>query len=133
MYAQIGFPQAKEAALVNDTTVFVGLDVHKDSITVACVGADSSDTPQIDFRHSRHSAVRDRSADQRALRPRPFAVRLRSRAPVASGCSGLCVRSEDRSALLPLRRLIPRRPGQAHQDRSARCAQSRPGIACRHI
>ena len=22
----------------NDTTVFVGLDVHKDSITVACVG-----------------------------------------------------------------------------------------------
>ncbi len=29
----------------NDTTVFVGLDVHKDSIAVACVGSDSADTP----------------------------------------------------------------------------------------
>jgi transposase len=27
----------------NDTTVFVGLDVHKDSITVACVGSHSTD------------------------------------------------------------------------------------------
>lgn len=29
----------------NDTTVFVGLDVHKDSITAACIGARSSDQP----------------------------------------------------------------------------------------
>jgi len=29
----------------NDTTVFIGLDVHKDSIAVACVGSDSADAP----------------------------------------------------------------------------------------
>ena len=29
----------------NDTTVFVGLDVHKDSIAVARIGADSADMP----------------------------------------------------------------------------------------
>jgi transposase len=33
--------------MANDTTVFVGLDVHKDSITVACVGCDPAD-PAID-------------------------------------------------------------------------------------
>ena len=31
--------------MTNDTTAFVGLDVHKDSITLACVGADPTDTP----------------------------------------------------------------------------------------
>jgi transposase len=31
--------------MANDTTVFVGLDVHKDSITVACVGRDPADSP----------------------------------------------------------------------------------------
>lgn len=31
--------------MANDTTVFVGLDVHKDSITVACVGSDPTDSP----------------------------------------------------------------------------------------
>ena len=29
----------------NDTTVFVGLDVHKDSITAACVGSHSAEQP----------------------------------------------------------------------------------------
>ena len=38
------FPQA-EVSMRNDTTVFIGLDVHKDSIAVACVGADAADTP----------------------------------------------------------------------------------------
>ena len=32
----------------NDSTVFVGLDVHKDSITVACVGSAPTD-PVIDI------------------------------------------------------------------------------------
>lgn len=32
----------------DDTTAFVGLDVHKDSITVACVGSDP-DAPVIDI------------------------------------------------------------------------------------
>lgn len=31
----------------NDSTLFVGLDVHKDSITVACIGSSASD-PVID-------------------------------------------------------------------------------------
>jgi transposase len=31
--------------MTNDTTVFIGLDVHKDSIAVACVGSDSADAP----------------------------------------------------------------------------------------
>ncbi len=31
--------------MTNDTTVFIGLDVHKDSITVACVRADPADAP----------------------------------------------------------------------------------------
>jgi transposase len=29
----------------NDTTIFVGLDVHKDSITAACVGSNPVEPP----------------------------------------------------------------------------------------
>jgi len=31
----------------NDTTVFVGLDLHKDSITAACIGSDPSEPLRI--------------------------------------------------------------------------------------
>jgi transposase len=44
MYAQIRFPQA-EVSMTYDTTVFVGLDVHKDSITAACVGSGPAEPP----------------------------------------------------------------------------------------
>jgi transposase len=43
MYAQFGF--LREVSMAHDTTVYVGLDVHKDSITAACVGADPAAPP----------------------------------------------------------------------------------------
>lgn len=42
----------------HDTTTFVGLDVHKDSITVACIGTDP-DEPVVDVGTiaTRHYAI----------------------------------------------------------------------------
>jgi hypothetical protein len=47
VYAQDRFRHA-EVSMQNDSAIFVGMDVHKDSITVACVGSSAVD-PVIDF------------------------------------------------------------------------------------
>ncbi len=92
----------------NDTTVFVGLDVHKDSIAVACVGSDSADTP----------------VDVGTLGTQQYALdrlikKLSGRGPLRfvyeAGPCGFWLqrylRSVDQDCVVAAPSLIPRRPG----------------------
>lgn len=69
----------------NDSTIFVGLDVHKDSITVACVGL-LPDAPVIDI----GTIGTQQYAIDRLIAVDPCGSSTR---PVraASGCAAICI------------------------------------------
>jgi len=94
--------------MTNDTTVFVGLDVHKDSITVACVGTNPAEPP----------------ADVGTIGTQQYAIdrlikKLAGRGPLKfvyeAGPCGFWLqrylRSVGQHCLVAAPSLIPRRPG----------------------
>jgi len=94
--------------MTNDTTVFVGLDVHKDSITAACVGSDPADSPvDLGTRGTQQYSI------DRLIR------KLSGRGPLRfvyeAGPCGFWLqrylRSVGQECLVAAPSLIPRRPG----------------------
>jgi hypothetical protein len=110
---------------MNHNTVFAGLDVHKDSITAACIGIHPSEPPvDLGTVGTQQYAV---DPARETFRPRDLAVCLRGWPHAASGwCATFDPRASAASS--PRRRAARR----THQDRSSRRAQSRTRTARWH-
>jgi transposase len=93
----------------NDTTVFIGLDVHKDSITAACVGAHPSEQP-VDL----GTVGTQQYAIDRLLKK--LSGRGALQFVYEAGPCGFWLerylRSKDQHCLVAAPSLIPKRPGE---------------------
>ena len=93
----------------NDTTVFVGLDVHKDSITAACIGSDPSEPPlELGTLGTQQYAI-DRLIEKLAGRG---TLRIAYEAGPCGFWLERYLRSKGQDCLVAAPSLIPKRPGE---------------------